>query len=69
MENELKIGQRYIHYKTNFIYEIKSFINIQEFNSWIPAVIYSSVDIPDVTYVRTVSEFSEKFTEVQNDSK
>lgn len=56
----------YVHYKNNKVYIKRSDrVMMQEDGIWVPAVLYTTIEHSDLNFIRSASEFNEKFTEIE----
>lgn len=56
----------YVHYKNHKAYQkVPGEYMIQENDVWVPAVLYQALDEPKLRFMRTVTEFNQKFIETE----
>lgn len=51
----VKIGQRYQHYKTGGVYQVKDIVILEATDEL--AVLYHDVDFPELSWVRAYNDF------------
>lgn len=61
-QTELETDAVYVHQGNGNEYVIESYAKIQVDNVWVDAVIYRQRKMYDMKFVRTVTEFKQKFT-------
>lgn len=55
----------YVHYRNHKVYRVvNQRTMIQEHGVWVPAVLYTPLEHPELHFVRSKAEFDEKFMQI-----